>query len=61
MQLIDAQCRVEQAQAVLNIWLECDIADSQEHALVCALINLLSGVPESIRDHQNAPSGEGAK
>ncbi|WP_447871181.1 hypothetical protein [Serratia fonticola] len=61
MQLIDAQCRTEQAQAVLNIWLECGIADSQEHALVCSLITLLADVPESIRDHINSQPLEGAK
>ncbi len=45
MQLIDAQCRVEQAQQILNLWLEScnDDADQVERTMVCAMITLLDG------------------
>lgn len=51
MQLIDAQCRVEQAQQILRLWLEScnDNTDQVERTMVCAMITLLDGVPESIR------------
>ncbi|HBE9089093.1 TPA: hypothetical protein KNG84_001100 [Serratia fonticola] len=64
MQLIDAQCRTEQAQAVLNLWLEsCSHpdADKAEQSMVCALITILDGVPESIRDHINSLPMSGEK
>ncbi|WON77801.1 hypothetical protein [Serratia sp. UGAL515B_01] len=57
MQLIDAQCRTEQARQVLNTWLEACTsleADKAEQSMVCALITILDGVPESIRDHINS-------
>ncbi|QLJ68751.1 hypothetical protein HP437_22445 [Serratia marcescens] len=55
MQLIDAQCRIEQAQQILNLWLEScnDDADQVERTMVCAMITLLNGVPESIRAFNN--------
>ncbi|MDS0778201.1 hypothetical protein OSC13_09865 [Serratia marcescens] len=55
MQLIDAQCRVEQAQQILNLWLEScnDDTDQVERTMVCAMITLLDGVPESIRTFNN--------
>ncbi|MGP0904047.1 hypothetical protein [Serratia sp. CY76391] len=55
MQLIDAQCRVEQAQQILNLWLEScnDDTDQVERTMVCAMITLLDGVPESIRAFGN--------
>lgn len=40
MQLIDAQCRVEQAQALLSIWLEGTKASERDMQLICALISL---------------------
>jgi hypothetical protein len=56
MQLIDAQCRVEQAQQILNLWLEScnDDTDQVERTMVCAMITLLDGVPESIRAFNNS-------
>ncbi|CVA06931.1 hypothetical protein ACU9SG_002740 [Serratia marcescens] len=56
MQLIDAQCRVEQAQQILNLWLEScnDRTDQVERTMVCAMITLLDGVPESIRAFSNS-------
>lgn len=58
MQLIDAQCRVEQAQQILNLWLEScnDRTDQVERTMVCAMITLLDGVPESIRAFNNGTS-----
>lgn len=55
MQLIDAQCRVEQAQQILNLWLEScnDDTDQVERTMVCAMITMLDGVPESIRAFDN--------
>ncbi|HID8404581.1 TPA: hypothetical protein ACXIJH_004920 [Serratia marcescens] len=55
MQLIDAQCRIEQAQQILNLWLEScnDGTDQVERTMVCAMITLLDGVPESIRAFNN--------
>lgn len=55
MQLIDAQCRIEQAQQILNLWLEScnDDTDQVERTMVCAMITLLDGVPESIRAFNN--------
>jgi hypothetical protein len=55
MQIIDAQCRVEQAQQILRLWLEScnDDTDQVERTMVCAMITLLNGVPESIRAFNN--------
>lgn len=61
MQLIDAQCRVEQAQQILNLWLEScnDETDQVERTMVCAMVTLLDGVPESIRTFNNgAPAAQ---
>lgn len=49
MQLIDAQCRVEQAQALLSIWLEGTKASERDMQLICALISLHQDVPEAIK------------
>ncbi|MBN5208581.1 hypothetical protein JY462_27580 [Serratia marcescens] len=61
MQLIDAQCRVEQAQQILNLWLEScnDRTDQVERTMVCAMITLLDGVPESIRTFNNGSAAGG--
>ncbi len=61
MQLIDAHSRTQQARAVLDMWLEAEILDHSETALVCALITILDGVPESIRDHINSQPIKGVK
>ncbi|HCM4045242.1 MULTISPECIES: hypothetical protein [Klebsiella/Raoultella group] len=49
MQLIDAQYRVKQAQALLSIWLEGTKASERDIQLICALISLLQDVPEAIK------------
>lgn len=46
--LIDAQCRVEQAQALLSIWLEVTKASERDIQLICALISLLQDVPDDL-------------
>ncbi|MGO3396465.1 MAG: hypothetical protein ACTINL_08185 [Serratia proteamaculans] len=55
MQLIDAQCRVEQAQQILRLWLEScnDDTDQVERTMVCVMTTLLDGVPESIQAFNN--------
>lgn len=45
--LADAACRVQQAQAVLSIWLE-NTNTSSEANLVASLITILEGVDEAI-------------
>lgn len=49
LQLIDAQCRVEQAQATLSVWLEATTAKDRDRQLICTLMTLLEAVPEAIR------------
>lgn len=48
----DAQCHVEQAQAVLSLWLEVASAsdDDKQFKMIGSLISLLEGVPEAIQD-----------
>jgi hypothetical protein len=48
LQLIDAQCRVEQAQATLSVWLRQRLQRSGQQ-LICALMTLLEDVPEAIK------------
>ncbi|SUX36272.1 Uncharacterised protein [Cedecea davisae] len=48
MQIIDALCRVEQAQQVLSVWMEANISDSTTFHMMGALVSLLEGVPEAI-------------
>lgn len=45
--LADAACRVQQAQAVLSIWLE-NTSNASEANLVASLITILEGVDEAI-------------
>lgn len=48
LQLIDATCRVEQAQAVLSMWLESLPADTPQELprMIGCILSLLGGVPE---------------
>ncbi|ENP2075214.1 hypothetical protein ACDA36_004124 [Klebsiella michiganensis] len=52
MQLIDAICRVEQAQAVLSLWLESATDDSEPQLtfLLGSIITLPDGVPEAMNE-----------
>lgn len=44
----DAQCRVEQAQMLLSVWMQADIGDQITMYLIGALMTQLEGVPEAI-------------
>ncbi|EOY6343331.1 hypothetical protein ACP9I8_004775 [Enterobacter hormaechei] len=48
--LIDAQCRVEQAGAILSLMLDSIHDDEREMLLISGVISLLAGVPEVIRE-----------
>lgn len=52
MNISDAQCHVEQAQAVLSVWLEVASAsgDDRQFKMISSLMSLLEGVPETIQD-----------
>lgn len=47
--LDDANCRVDQALAVLSMWLECT-HDKDEANIISSIITLLDGVSESIEE-----------
>lgn len=46
--LLDAKCQVEQAQAVLSVWMEADISDDKTIEMMGALMTLLRGVPDAM-------------
>ncbi|WP_417642201.1 hypothetical protein [Enterobacter kobei] len=48
--LIDAQCRVEQAAAILSLMLDSIHDDEREMLLISGVLSLLAGVPEVIRE-----------
>ncbi|HBR7852250.1 MULTISPECIES: hypothetical protein [Klebsiella] len=56
LQLIDATCQVEQAQAVLSLWLERTTKDSDPDLprLLGSIITLLNGVPEAMSEADSA-------
>ena len=56
LQLIDATCHVEQAQAVLSLWLERTSKDSDPDLprLLGSIITLLNGVPEAMSEAESA-------
>lgn len=45
--LCDANCRVQQAQEVLSMWLE-SVTDNSEAKRIATILTLLHGVPEAI-------------
>ncbi|EGI5342404.1 hypothetical protein VW00_002046 [Salmonella enterica subsp. enterica serovar Sandiego] len=47
--LISARNRIKQAEAVLGIWLESP-RDDYEETLISAIITLIEGVEESIKE-----------
>ncbi|MEN3754471.1 hypothetical protein [Mangrovibacter yixingensis] len=51
--LMDAECRVRQALAVLGIWLEVQRNDNETRQLIASVQTLLTGVPESIDQAEN--------
>lgn len=54
--LTDAICQVEQAQAVLSLWMESATNDSdpQLSFLLGSIITLLNGVPEALNEATEA-------
>ncbi|WON77026.1 hypothetical protein [Serratia sp. UGAL515B_01] len=50
LELIDARCRVEQAQAVLSVLLEERSSNDREVALIGAVMSLLELVPEAMEE-----------
>lgn len=49
-QLIEAQCRIEQVQAVLGFWLEVTTSSYRDQLMIGAVMSLLNGVPEAIEE-----------
>ena len=54
--LTDATCQVEQAQAVLSLWMERITKDSDPDLfrLLGSIITLLNGVPEAMSEADSA-------
>lgn len=55
LQLIDATCQVEQAQAVLSMWLESTTKNSHPDLsrLIGSVLTLLHGVPEAMEEAES--------
>jgi len=55
LQLIDASCQVEQAQAVLSMWLESTTKNSHPDLsrLIGSVLTLLHGVPEAMEEAES--------
>ncbi|MCY1697548.1 hypothetical protein OVA10_05590 [Lelliottia sp. SL45] len=55
LQLIDATCQIEQAQAVLSMWLERtnDETDPDLPRLIGSILTLLHGVAEAMNEAEN--------
>ncbi len=52
--LIDATCRVEQAQEVLSMWMEgLHKSEGAEARMIGALLSILDGVPETMTEAEN--------
>lgn len=51
----DAQCHVEQAQAVLSMWLEVasTSGNDRQFRMISSLMSLLEGAPEAIQDAED--------
>ena len=50
IQLIEAQCRIEQVQTVLGFWLEGASPSHRDKLMIGAVMSLLNGVPEAIQE-----------
>ncbi|RUR91061.1 hypothetical protein [Pectobacterium polaris] len=50
LELLDARLHVEQAQAVLGFWLEATAIEAEEKTMICALMSLLEGVPDAMKE-----------
>ncbi|EBW7999826.1 hypothetical protein E1871_06085 [Salmonella enterica subsp. enterica serovar Mgulani] len=55
LQLVDATCQIEQAQAVLSMWLERTNKDSDPDMprLIGSILTLLHGVPEAMSEAES--------
>lgn len=55
LQLIDATCQVEQAQAVLSMWLESTTKNSHPDLprLIGSVLTLLQGVPQAMEEAES--------
>ncbi|EKS4014130.1 hypothetical protein AAF034_000018 [Salmonella enterica] len=55
LQLIDATCQVEQAQAVLSMWLESTTKNSHPDLprLIGSVLTLLHGVPQAMEEAES--------
>ena len=55
LQLVDATCQIEQAQAVLSMWLErtSKDADPDLSRLIGSILTLLHGVPEAMSEAES--------
>ena len=55
IQLIDATCQVEQAQAVLSMWLESTTKNSHPDSprLIGSVLTLLHGVPQAMEEAES--------
>lgn len=55
LQLVDATCQIEQAQAVLSMWLERTNKDSDSDLprLIGSILTLLHGVPEAMSEAES--------
>lgn len=55
LQLVDATCQIEQAQAVLFMWLERTNKDSDPDLprLIGSILTLLHGVPEAMSEAES--------
>jgi len=55
IQLIDATCQVEQAQAVLSMWLESTTKNSHPDLprLIGSVLTLLHGVPQAMEEAES--------
>ncbi|HBV2906604.1 hypothetical protein ACV8TH_23985 [Citrobacter freundii] len=55
LQLIDATCQIEQAQAVLSMWLESTTKNSHPDLprLIGSVLTLLHGVPQEMEEAES--------
>ena len=55
LQLIDATCQIEQAQAVLSMWLESTTKNSHLDLprLIGSVLTLLHGVPQAMEEAES--------
>lgn len=55
LQLIDAACQIEQAQAVLSMWLESTTKNSHPDLprLIGSVLTLLHGVPQAMEEAES--------